>query len=241
MTDTQIGQDPPPAAPAPDRRAVTWWWIAAVFVVAVLIATLAVIFLGGRDQPTTAPPADGPLDACTVQPGPQEVPTSTPAGIEWRVSSSKVVLPYSAAQGPTREQGPLARCYAQGPLGAVLAASQIHPRALLDPNREAASRVVKEQLIPGPQRDRLLNSMASPATPPEQIQWRAFKFLSYTQNEAVIVMGFESSSGPGLVLGLPMTMTWADGDWKYNLEKIGRPYSVDSAELSTFVQWSGIR
>lgn len=242
---TDIGTQSP-AAPSldpspPDRRGIAWWWIAVFFVVAALIGALAVVFLGTDRNPSTAPPP-AKAASCDVPGGSQEIPTSTPAGIEWRVSTSKVVLPYSATSGPLNQEGPLARCYSHDPVGALLAASQIYPRSFTNANRQEARQVVKEQFVPGPKRDELLQSLSTaPTEPPEQIQWRAFKYLSYTPTTAVLVLALESASDPTAIAGVPVTVEWQDGDWKYNLEQFAAPYSVDSAELTTYVQWSGIR
>lgn len=238
MTGTQA--DPQVSTPAPpNRRAIAWWWIAAIFVVAVIIAAAAVIVLSPRPEPAT-PPLTGPPGACSVPAGAQTVPTSTPAGVEWKVSESKILLPFSTTAGPAQLQGPLARCYAKDPVGALLAASQIYPRAFLSTNSAGATEVVREQVVPGPQRDRLLESLSTPTDAPEQIQWRAFKYLSYTPESATIVMALESSGATGVV-GLPITVDWLDGDWKYNFEKFEPGVPVDDEELTTYVQWSGLR
>ncbi len=232
MTDTQA--DPQTTPAPPDRRAITWWWIAAIFVVAVVIAALAIIFLTpGDKQPVSS-------GGCQVAQGAQEVPTTTPAGIEWRVSG-KTLLPYSSVSGPAQTDGPVARCYAHDPVGALLAASQIYGR-VLGPNADESVRVAQEQIVPGPQRDRFIESLSNPSTPPDQIQWRAFKYLSYTADTARIDMAVESTA-TGTVAAVPMTMVWRDGDWKWDFESFSSSevHPVDAADLSTYVPWSGIR
>lgn len=236
MTNTQA--DPQITPAAPDRRAITWWWIAALFVVAVLIATVAVIFLTRSKQGTSQP---GTPARCDVAPGAQTVPTTTPAGIEWRVSAGKTLLPYSSDSGPARVEGPLARCYAQDPVGSLLAASQIYGR-VMGPNAAESVRVAEEQVVPGPQRDRFIASLSNPSTPPDQIQWRAFKFLSYTSDAARIDMVVESTA-TGAVAGIPMSLVWRDGDWQWDFESFAPSdvHQVDPADLTTYVPWSGVR
>lgn len=239
MTDTQA--DPQMTTPAPpDRRAVTWWWIAAIFVVAVVVAALAVIFLSpDQNQGSTPPSSSGA--ACDVPQGSQDVPTTTPAGVEWRVSDGKTVLPYVSTSGPAVIDGAVARCYAQDPVGALLAASQIYGR-ILGPNSEESVQVVRSQVVPGPQRDRFIETLSNPSSPPEQIQWRAFKYLSYTSDTARIDMVTESTA-TGSIAGIPMTLVWQDGDWKWDFESFtpSQVHAVDPADLSTYVPWSGIR
>lgn len=238
MTDTQA--DPQMTTPPPpDRRAVTWWWIAAIFVVAVVVAALAVVFLSPDRDQGQAPPSTG--GACKVPQGSQDVPTTTPAGVEWRVSSGKTVLPYSSTSGPATIEGAVARCYAQDPVGALLAASQIYGR-ILGPNADESVQVVRSQVVPGPQRDRFIETLSNPSSPPEQIQWRAFRYLSYTSDTAKIDMVTESTA-TGAIAGIPMTLVWQDGDWKWDFESFtpSQVHAVDPAELGTYVPWSGIR
>lgn len=241
VSETRTSQPVPPTPGGLDRRSVTWWWIATIFVVAVLVAALAVILLGPNEGPAAgSPPATTEAPAvCDPAPGPQDVPGTTPAGIEWRVSPAKVVLPYSKTAGPLIEAGPIARCYSQDPVGAVLAASQIYAR-FLAPNRQEGAQIAQEQMVPGPERDRLLESLSTPTDSPEQIQWRAFRYLSYTSDQAVVVMALESNAGSGVV-GIPMTLEWRDEDWKWNYDAYTPGYPLSEADLSTYVQWSGIR
>lgn len=237
MTDTQA--DPQTTNPSPpDRRAITWWWIAAIFVVAVVIAALAVIFLTPRDQPQQPP---GLTEGCKVPQGSQDVPTTTPAGVEWRVSVGKTLLPYSTTTGPANVEGALARCYGQDPVGALLAASQIYGR-ILGPNADDSVQVVREQVVPGPQRDSFIESLSNPSSPPDQIQWRAFRYLSYTPESARIDMVIESTA-TGATVGIPMTLVWRDGDWKWDFESFttSEIHPIDDTELTTYVPWSGIR
>lgn len=239
MTDTQA--DPQTAAPAPpNRRAIAWWWIAAIFVVAVAIAALAVVFLTPGDKQVQPPPPGLP-GGCEVAQGAQEVPTTTPAGVEWRVTAGKTLLPYSATSGPTKLEGALARCYSQDPVGALLAASQIYGR-VLGPNADESVEVVRKQLLPGPQRDRFIESLSNPSTPPDQIQWRAFKYLSYTSDTARIDMVTESTASGGIAV-ISMSLVWRDGDWMWDFESFGtgNVRLIDDTELSTYVPWSGIR
>ena len=50
----------------------------------------------------------------------------------------------------------------------------------------------------------------------------------------------ESSGADGIV-GLPITVEWLDGDWKYNFERFEAGTPVGIEELTTYVQWSGLR
>lgn len=241
MTDTRAVPELSTPPSPPNRRAIAWWWVAAIFVVAVVIAVVAVVVLTPGRESTPPPLTGAPAPCRDVPAGSQDVPTSTPAEIEWKVSESKTVLPFSTSAGPTQVQGPLARCYARDPLGALLAASQIYGR-ILGPNGEENAQVARQQLIPGPQRDRFVESLSTPSTAPEQIQWRAFKYLSYTADSARIDMVVESVS-TGTVAGIPMDLEWRDGDWKWNFESFtaDQVHPIDSAELGTYVPWSGIR
>lgn len=226
-----------------DRRAVTWWWVAAVFVVGVLLVALAVVFLGPSRQPpvtnTTGAPTLTREDACDVDQGAKDIPVGTPPGVEWRTTAFKTVLPFSSSSGPLLETPPLARCFSRDPVGALIAASQIYGR-FLNPNRDEAEQVIRNQFVDGPQKDQLLESLSTPGSPPDQIQWRAFKYLSYDDDKAVVVLAFESP-GRTVVGGLPVTMTWQGDDWRYDFESFVSPYTVSEAEVAGYVPWSGIR
>ena len=244
MADAAVrSSDPPPSA---DRRAVTWWWIAAVFVTGILLAALAVVFLG-QDRPGSSPvttvptsvPTGGGPRGCDVSQGPQDIPAGPPAGIDWRTTNFKTVLPFSASSGPLVDSPPLARCYSRDPVGALIAASQIYAR-FLNPNRDEAAQVIREQFVDGPRKQQLLESLLTPGSPPDQIQWRGFKYLSYNKDQAVVVLAFESP-GRTVTGGLPITVKWVDGDWRYDFESFVNPYEISEAEVAGYAAWSGVR
>lgn len=229
---------------------------AAAFLGLVLVLAVVVIATSGSDKDdSTAPQATGPTQAASSAPAGkpadngnacgltdtnQTVPTSTPPNITWQLVKGDAV-PTSPIAGPGKVEGPVARCYAHTPLGALLAVSQIGDRLGVASNKEAAE-ILKAQAVPGPGVDRNLKLLegAELGTGTADGQTAGFQFASYTPDTAVINM--VSRMNNGTFNTATFTMKWLDGDWKIQLQNSGANSSNVSQVTSTagYVTWSGV-
>ena len=187
-------------------------------------------------------------DGCGVPPGPQAVPTVAPAGITW-VLWRTVALPTSPVAGPLVVQGNTARCFAHSPLGALIAAVQIDLRFHTAETAEWKT-VVYGQMVPSPGRDKLAAEVealvksdpaqaAAPPAPGSIAQIAGFSFISYTPQTAVIDLVVTDS---GRYAVGPITVSWAGGDWKLDVQPAGTVTGPAQPISSTvgYVAWSGV-
>lgn len=229
---------------------------AAAFLGLVLVLAVVVIATSGSDKDDNTPSATGPSrttstahasspaadsgNGCGLTDTNQSVPTSTPPNIKWDLLKGDA-MPTSPIAGPGKVEGPVARCYAHTPLGALLAASQIGDRLGVASNREAAE-IIKAQAVPGPGVDRALTLLqgAELGTGTTDGHTAGFQFVSYTADTAVINM--VSRMNNGTFNTATFTMKWVDGDWKIQLQPNGANSSNVSQVESTagYVTWSGV-
>ena len=228
--------------------------VAAVVVVLIVAAGLFLALRGGGSSPRTLPapatgsaplPAAGASSRATGRAGPtdtdQRVPTTTPRGVNWSLYDG-VALPFSAAAGPTRFEGPVAAGYAHTPLGALLAAGQIGVRYLITP-AGGWRQVTEQQVLPGPGRDAYNAARAGVGDKPPAGgygQSAGFRFVTYTPDVAVIQLATKFSSGQLQVT--TSTVRWSDGDWRLELQGDGgtSPTRQQAADLTGFVPWAGL-
>lgn len=189
-------------------------------------------------QPTPAN-SSGRANSCGLTDTNQTPPTSTPKDITWQLIKGDA-MPVSPIAGPGKVEGPIARCYAHTPLGALIAASQIGDRIGVASNREAIE-ILKKQAAPGPGVDRGLQVLTGPEVGDGSTdgQTAGFRFASYTPDTAVINLVSRMNNGTFNVA--TFTMKWLDGDWKIQLQDSGADSSPVSqvTSLAGFVPWSG--
>ncbi|MGK5637646.1 hypothetical protein ACSNOK_04905 [Streptomyces sp. URMC 126] len=149
-------------------------------------------------------------------------------------------MPTSPSAGPGEIEGPIARCYAHTPLGALIAASQIGDRLGVASNREAME-ILKQQAVPGPGVERNLARLTGPEVGDGSVdgQTAGFQFVGYTPDMAVINLVSRMKDGTFNVA--TFTMKWLDGDWKIQLQDSGADSSSVSqvTSLAGYVAWSG--
>ena len=227
---------------------------AAVVVVLIVAAGLFLALRGGGSSPRTLPapatgsspqPAAGASSPAAGRAGPtdtdQRVPTTTPRGVSWSLYDG-VALPFSAAAGPTRFDGPVAAGYAHAPLGALIAAGQIGVRYLITP-AGGWRQVSEQQVLPGPGRDAYSAARAGVGDDPPAGgygQSAGFRFVTYTPDVAVIQLATKFSSGQLQVT--TSTVRWSGGDWRLELQGDGgtSPTRQQAADLTGFVPWAGL-
>ncbi|MFI9311125.1 hypothetical protein [Streptomyces triculaminicus] len=229
---------------------------AAAFLGLVLVLAVVVIATSGSDKgdsttpqatgptrPASSAPASSPADngnTCGRTDTDQTVPTSTPPNIKWDLVKGDAV-PTSPIAGPGRTEGPVARCYAHTPLGALLAASQIGNRLGVSSNKEAIE-ILKAQAVPGPGVERALKLLqgAELGNGKTEGHMAGFQFASYTADTAVINMVSRMTNGTFNTA--TFTMKWLDDDWKIQFQANGTASSTVSQVESTagYVTWSGV-
>ncbi|MFI9724535.1 hypothetical protein ACIHFE_33735 [Streptomyces sp. NPDC052396] len=193
---------------------------------------------GARPAPASSPAVTG--NSCGLTDTNQTPPTSTPKGVTWQLIKGDA-MPTSPSAGPGKIEGPVARCYAHTPLGALIAASQIGDRLGVASNADAI-QILKAQAVPGPGVDRGLKELAGPevGTGTADGQLAAFQFASYTPDTAVINLVSRMNNGTYNVA--TFTVKWMDGDWKLQLQDNGADSSNVSQVTSTagYIPWSGV-
>lgn len=255
---------PPASSDSEGRnpRAIAIWAASVLLIVGVVIALVVFLVVRQDDTSTTPPPSTGPA---TSDPGnptssaspPSQPPTpgspcgggaqatssdlpgSAPADVTWETTSYKVALPTSPTAGPLKVSDPVASCYQHSPEGALLAASQIIPRLFYSTTATDRVEVARTQVLPGPERDQLIESIRQPAD--GVAQWSAFRFLAYAPTEATLIL---VQSVPGFDGGTALTVTvaWVNDDWKLDATKTQsvQAYRVSRADISSYAKWSGV-
>lgn len=233
---------------------------AAVVVIAALGAWLGISGGGSHAPSTSAGHHTPPMGSHAAAPGPtpsasappvtkgchlsasnQQVPTTAPAGVTWRLYQT-VALPFSQSAGPAIVTGDIARCYAHTPTGALLAEVQISVRYLIAPQWR---KVVQAQVVPGPGRTAYVHARAQVNSqagnrPGQYGQVAAFKFVTHTPQTAVVQLVTKFSDGHMQMT--TNTMEWRQGDWELVLQPDGSdsPTVQPVTSLSGFAPWGGV-
>lgn len=233
------------AEPHPLRSTRTM--VATAFLLVVMLGGVVVaLSFRGEDEaqgtgPTTPPsgaaqPAAG---ACRPSHTDQAIPQEAPAGVRWELFYN-IALPSSPTAGPLQIRDGVARCYARTPVGALIAVQQIGVRAGFGPAWES---IVAEQFMPGPGRDAYARSRAAfvpDRQPGAYSQTAGFKFISYSQQSAVVQIVDRATDG-GL-WATTWTVVWSEGTWKLQATPDGKASSEAQAltSLDGFVAWGGV-
>ncbi|MEU4569464.1 hypothetical protein [Micromonospora sp. NPDC023956] len=209
------------------------WVLSAVFLAgAVLLAT--VVWLT-RD--TGADPADPgpaaverrPAEAGACPPGRTVAsgPAVPPGDVTWRTLDAGKRVPVSASEGPSTA-GPVLRCFARTPMGAVLAAHVI-PTQLGGPEWRA---VADRQVVTGRGREVLVARLDA-ATGSTAVRgggsYAGYALLRYAPEAARVQVLVRSGSG-GYVATV-VELRWDGGDWKVAPTRTGAVHT--SAEVIT--------
>ncbi|SEF16337.1 hypothetical protein SAMN05428942_7245 [Streptomyces sp. 2112.2] len=231
---------------------------AAFLVVLVLLAGIVVVITGGDESDSAGAPAPsgsaggtapGPgggkgannKDACpTLKDTAQDVPQSTPKGLDWSLVQT-VALPTSKASGPAVVEGSIARCFAHTPTGALIASAQIGGRYVWS---SGWKQVTQDQTVGDGKslyiKERTkVEASQGPLTPQADRhgQLAGFTFITYTPQTAVIQLVHRFANG-GLVV-TPVTMRWERGDWRLVLPA-NHAAQTRVNDLSGFVAFGGV-
>ncbi len=244
------------------------WYASAALMVAVILALVGLlIYIGVRPHsptPAAAPPAAAPTNPGGVgtNPGPtppttatdptrptgchttgtdQTIPTGTPAGVSWSLAKG-VAVPSSASDGPVLHTAAgVGYCYADTPLGALLAASN------LGRGTGTAAQIQQD----GNEHSAVPNEYSAQAaaqpSPPETgadtgAQLAGFRIISYSPSQASIALVISVTGNPGTYGVSTAAMEWNQGDWRVVLQPGPSPVVTTSSttSLAGYVAWSGV-
>jgi len=237
-----------------------WWLVAVVVIIAMLAALLAAILFrgeapapGGNAAGPTAQPATPATTAAATTPSPppsssaaggcslpaqdQQVPTRAPAGVTWRIVNT-IAIPSSSTAGPGVVEGPVQRCFARTPTGALIAASVL----TVTTDAPGADQVLRRQVLPGPGRNAKLEQVQATPPPPKQPGetgvFAGFRFIAYTPDQATVMLAFTFNRR---FFVQTQTVQWVDGDWKLNMDPPGGLLPGQPlGSLEGYVQWGAV-
>lgn len=211
-----------------DREPRRWTLVLAAFVVGLIVVGGVFVELaspsGGdtSSQATgTAAPVDSPTPAVTPSGGSttglgcgvtdtrQKLPTSTPKDITWTIWRG-IALPQSTSAGPLEIDNStgVTGCYADTPIGAVLATANIGYRMTV---AAPDTTIVDQQVADGPYKKQLRDELSG-SRPPDHIpQLAGFRIISYTKRYATVDLAIGNEDG--YATG-ESQMVWQDGTWK---------------------------
>jgi hypothetical protein len=189
--------------------------------------------------PSTAPTAT-PSAARTATPS--AVPTTTPSDVPWTLYKG-VAVPMSKTDGPLLVSGDVARCYADAPLGAVIAAWQFVTRAVCGDDWRS---VVAQEAVPGPDANAFVAAHQSGrvqcggSSGGGHVQLAGFSVVGYSPQLAVVQLAERSPQNA--LAAMSVTMRWQDGDWKVAFQPGGAMaagwHPIDN--LDGLIPWTGV-
>ena len=190
-----------------------------------------------------APPETTPTSTASAAP---VVPTSAPTGTVWQLVAGQAI-PSQPGVGPAHVDGYTATGYAHTPLGALYAAANDFYRVPIAVSADTDWRPPLAAMVaPGPGA-KILASLREPMDPQPigaqgmgMSQLAAFKYVSYTDTDAVIELVFRDTNS-GLHAG-PLHMQWLSGDWRVVMTPDGTIGGADAVigTLDGFVAWQGV-
>ncbi len=254
---------------APSGMSPTWFASAAVIglVVVALVVVLIVIATrgssGSSPGPVAAPSPVAPGGAApsnggappeqagaadpTRPPGchtsgtDQTVPTGTVAGINWTLIGG-VAVPSSASDGPALHgDAGVAYCYADTPLGAVLAASNLGRGTGTAAQIQQAA--LDHSTVPNEYSSQAAAQPAPADTGPTTgAQLAGFRIISYSPAQASIALAISITGSPGTYGVSTIAMQWYQGDWRVVTQPGPSPVVTTSSttSLAGYVAWSGV-
>ncbi len=253
---------------APSGMSRTWFASAAVIglvVVALVVVLIVIATRGGSGSspgPVAAPPGPvapgggapfnggagpgqtGAADptrppGCHTSGTDQTVPTGTPAGVTWTLARG-VAVPSSASDGPTlRGDAGVGYCYADTPLGALLAASNLGQGTGTETAIQQAD--LEHSVVPNEYSTQAAaQSNSDPA--PSGVQLAGFRVISYSPSQASVALAYAVATQPSTYPQLTLALQWYQGDWRA-VPQPGPSVAVTSSTATTlagFVPWSGV-
>lgn len=195
----------------------------------------------GADTAGTAPEGARPA-GCTTSGADQTVPTDTPAGVEWSLLNGYAV-PTSATDGPAlRTPAGVGYCYADTPLGSVLALSNLGQGT--GTRTELNTDGLAHSISTNTYRGELETAATAPQseTAPTGQQLAGFRVISYSRSAATVALVVRSGGSTGPLAQVTVALVWDEGDWRA-VPQPGASIVATSGPLSSlsgFVPWAGV-
>jgi hypothetical protein len=220
---------------------------AVLLALVVLVAVAVALFPSANNQanptptPTTGGTAIPPItDTTGASGGPTDTPTVAPSDVTWQLVGTEAV-PVSPSAGPFRVSGGTASGYAHTPTGALIAVAQLAIRSGREAGRSSWEPTITEQFVPSADRDKLLAALRP--LPPVQVapgelpQISGFRFISYTEDTAVVGLIFRPAGSQYTIT--TQTVLWRDGDWRMVAPPGGSWLALTQPlnDLSNIVEW----
>ena len=190
-----------------------------------------------------APPETTPTSTASAAP---VVPTSAPTGTVWQLVAGQAI-PSQPGVGPTHVDGYTATGYAHTPLGALYAAANDIYRVPIAVSAQTDWRTPLAAMVaPGPG-EKIFASVREPMDPQPLgadglgiSQLAAFKYVSYTDTDAVVQLVLKDKNGGLHVLTIPMH--WLNNDWRLVMTADGTIGGANTVtdSLDGFIAWQGV-
>ncbi|WP_433533061.1 hypothetical protein ACQPYA_14250 [Micromonospora sp. CA-263727] len=225
-----------------------WQMSAAFLALALCVGTVAALG-GGRDANSSVAAESGPTigglapdgsrpQGCRTDDADQRIPSVAPRDISWQPLNG-AQAPRSASAGPLKTTGPLLWCFANTPMGAVMAVHTIS-RQMSGPDWRLVSQ---QQLVPGLARDYFDAMRASiEETGPTQTTnaLAGFLVLKYSPRTATIRVLVRQAEV--LYVSLDYIVDWNGVDWQLRPLSSGGLYARVNPVVSLvgFVLWNEV-
>ena len=174
------------------------------------------------------------------------VPTAAPTGTVWQLVAGQAI-PSQPGVGPAHVDGYTASGYAHTPLGALYGAANDIYRVPIAVSAQTDWRTPLAAMVaPGPG-EKIFASVREPMDPQPLgadglgiSQLAAFKYVSYTDTDAVVQLVLKDKNSGLHVLTVPMR--WLNNDWRLVMTAdgtIGGANTVTNS-LDGFIAWQGV-
>ena len=217
--------------------------ISGAFLLALILAGILVAVTGGGGHHTTHSTAQQPAastttptsnptssTACTLPPGSQAIPSSSPpAGTQWATVGSMQVPQAPNLYGPQRTHGVFNTCFAHSPSGALLAALNLWAESTAaDPSQ------VFQKLAVGAPKNLGNNSRLDASGP---VQFAGYKYRLLHAHASHDRGRNQRCAGQARCCS-SRRMRWVGTDWKYVFPPNGTPSLQVISDLTGYVPWS---
>ena len=172
--------------------------------------------------------------ACTLPPGPQQLPSSAPPPhTTWESVDAMVVPQAPSLYGPQHTSGGYSTCFAHSPAGALLATLNFYGAATTNPPGQVLRHLAVgvPATLPPADRGGGLDSGGN-----GNVQIAGYRYDSYTPTKANIAVVLTSSSRPTLIAVSTQTV-WIHGDWKVLYPTGGTAPQSQIPNLDGYVRW----
>lgn len=149
----------------------------------------------------------------------------------------RIQVPHVDGYGPGVTEG-VSHCFAHTPSGAILASANF---VTWFSSKERLDEVVPTLMATGPNRDRLESQIKSQwqGETGSPVMIHGFKYEDRGPDNAMVVLAVSPVASPDKMMGFPVVLVWAGGDWKVEAPSTDSwgERIIDSLPLEGFVEW----